>query len=178
VLRRRERPRIPGSYLVVNRIAHSAEGAIDMQPPFADPELTPRTKARGWRLAALTAASTVALAACGASAAGTSPSPTPAAPSATSGPANGARATPSTTADVGIANFKFTPAAVTVKAGTTVVWTNKDSIAHSVNFTTGGINSNVLNQNEQFRFTFTTPGTYDYICSIHPFMHGSVTVTA
>jgi amicyanin len=149
-----------------------------MQPALADPEPTQKPKARGWRLAAVTAASTVALAACGASAAGTTASPTPAAPSATNGPANSGTATPSTTADVGIVNFKFTPTAVTVKVGTTVVWTNKDSIAHSVNFTTGGINSNVLNQNEQFRFTFTTPGTYDYICSIHPFMHGSVTVTA
>ena len=82
------------------------------------------------------------------------------------------------TTGVGIVNFKFTPAALTVKVGTTVVWTNKDAIAHTVNFMTGGINSNVLNQNDQFTHTFTSPGTYDYICSIHPFMHGSVTVTA
>jgi len=41
----------------------------------------------------------------------------------------------------------------------------------------GGINSNVLNQNDQFTYTFTTPGTYDYICSIHPFMTATVVVT-
>ena len=76
-----------------------------------------------------------------------------------------------------IANFAFTPATLTVKVGTTVVWTNKDSIAHTVDFMTAGINSNVLNQNDQFTHTFTAPGSYDYICSIHPFMHGSVTVT-
>jgi plastocyanin len=56
------------------------------------------------------------------------------------------------------------------------VWVNHDTIAHTVNFATGNINSNVLNHNGQFTHTFTTPGAYDYICSIHPFMHGSVTV--
>jgi amicyanin len=131
-----------------------------------------------WRVAALVVASTVTLAACGAAAAGTgsvpsTPSPTVASPpvSPVPGPATAARA------DVGISDFKFTPAALTVKVGTTVVWTNKDAIAHTVNFMTADINSKVLNQNDQFSFTFTTPGVFAYICSIHPFMHGSVAVT-
>jgi amicyanin len=145
-----------------------------MQPALAGPELIHKPKPARWRLAALVAASTVALAACG-SAAGTTAMPTPNAPTATS---NQSATSGTVTADVGIVNFKFSPAMLTVKVGTTVVWTNNDSIAHSVNFATGGINSNVLNQNDQFTYTFTTPGTYDYICSIHPFMHGSITVTA
>ena len=40
-----------------------------------------------------------------------------------------------------------------------------------------GINSKVLQRNDRFSHTFDTPGTYTYICSIHPFMHGTVVVT-
>jgi len=156
-----------------------------MEPVLANPATTWKPTRPRWRIAALGAASTVALAACGASAAGgpstsTPRPPTSAAPSASATAAPGATTAPvpAATGVVGILDFKFTPAALTVKVGTTVVWTNNDAIAHTVNFMTGGINSNVLNHSEQFTHTFTTPGTYDYICSIHPFMHGSVTVTA
>jgi len=158
-----------------------------MELVLATAATTAKPRRSRWRIAALGAASTVALAACGASAAGTaSPStstlgtPISAAPRASASTTPGATGAPdaAATAAVGIVNFKFTPAALTVKVGTTVVWTNKDPIAHTVNFMPGGINSSVLNQNDQFSHTFTTPGTYDYICSIHPFMHGSVTVTA
>ena len=79
---------------------------------------------------------------------------------------------------VHIKNFAFSPAAVTVKAGSTVVWTNDDSIQHDVTFDGGGIASSTLNQNDTFSHTFPTAGTYHYICSIHPFMHGTVIVTA
>lgn len=78
---------------------------------------------------------------------------------------------------VKIANFKFGPRTLTVKAGTKVTWTNKDGVAHSVNFATGNINSKTLDQNAKFSHTFTTPGRYPYICDIHPFMHGTVVVT-
>ena len=154
-----------------------------MEPTLANAVTTSTPRRSRWRIAALGAASTVALAACGTSAAGTPSTSTPAppsaaAPSATAAPGATGAPDPAATATVGILNFKFTPAALTVKAGTTVVWTNNDAIAHTVNFMTGDINSSVLNQNDQFSHTFTTPGTYDYICSIHPFMHGSVTVTA
>jgi len=66
---------------------------------------------------------------------------------------------------------------VTVTAGSTVVWTNNDSIQHDIMFNGGGIASNVLNHNDTFSHTFPTAGTYHYICSIHPFMHGTVVVT-
>ena len=79
---------------------------------------------------------------------------------------------------VGIKNFAFSPATITVKAGSTVVWTNDDSIQHDVTFDGGGIASSVLNHSDTFSHTFPTAGTYHYICSIHPFMHGTVIVTA
>ena len=154
-----------------------------MEPTLANPQPTQKPRRTPRRIAALAAVSTVTLAACGASAAGTRSTPTPSAPAARApatprpGAVTGATHAPAATAVVGIVDFAFIPAALTVKVGATVAWTNKDAIAHTVDFTTGGIRSSALNQNEQFTHTFTAPGTYGYICSIHPFMHGSVTVT-
>jgi amicyanin len=79
---------------------------------------------------------------------------------------------------VKIDNFKFGPRTLTVTAGTKVTWTNDDAVAHSVNFSSGKINSKTLDQHAKFSHTFTTPGTYKYICAIHPFMHGTIVVTA
>jgi plastocyanin len=81
------------------------------------------------------------------------------------------------TDSVNIKNFAFSPATVTVTAGSTVVWTNQDSIQHDITFNGGSIVSSVLNHNDTFSHTFPTAGTYHYICSIHPFMHGTVIVT-
>jgi amicyanin len=86
--------------------------------------------------------------------------------------------TPVATSAVHITNFAFSPATITVKAGSTVVWTNDDSIQHDVTFDSGGITSGAMNHNDTFSHTFRTAGTYHYICSIHPFMHGTVIVTA
>jgi amicyanin len=79
---------------------------------------------------------------------------------------------------VHVKKFAFSPEVVTVKVGSTVVWSNDDSIQHDVTFDGGGIVSSVLNHNDTFSHTFLTAGTYHYICSIHPFMHGTVIVTA
>jgi len=92
------------------------------------------------------------------------------------GNASGA-STPVATDSVAIKNFAFSPATVTVTAGSTVVWTNNDSIQHDIKFDGGGIASSVLNHNDTFSHSFPTAGTYHYICSIHPFMHGTVIVT-
>jgi amicyanin len=86
--------------------------------------------------------------------------------------------TPVATDAVNIKNFAFSPATVTVTTGSTVVWTNDDSIQHDITFDGGSIVSSVLNHNDTFSHTFTKAGTYHYICSIHPFMHGTVIVTA
>ena len=142
-------------------------------------EPTRHPSRRSWRPASLVAAGTLALAGCGTSASGVARNPSAQTPTSAAPVAPAPTATaPTAVAAVGIVNFAFTPAALTVKAGTTVVWTNKDSIGHTVNLTRAGINSAVLNQNDKFSHTFTAPGTYDYICSIHPFMHGSIAVTS
>ena len=97
-------------------------------------------------------------------------------------PAGGAVAPASTTPvhtdHVQITNFAFAPAEITVVAGTTVTWMNEDITQHDVFAPPVGLQSPVLNQNDSYTHTFSSPGTYRYICSIHPFMHGTVVVTS
>ncbi len=76
-----------------------------------------------------------------------------------------------------IQNFAFQFPVIQVKAGTTVTWTNKDTTPHTVTFTNGMKNSGNLVQGATFSFTFTTPGTYSYVCAYHPQMTGEVIVT-
>lgn len=76
--------------------------------------------------------------------------------------------------DVSISNFAFTPASVTVSTGDTVRWTNQDSATHTVKGSF--FESGSLAQGDTYEFTFTEPGVYDYACSIHPSMKGTVTV--
>ena len=78
---------------------------------------------------------------------------------------------------VKISNFTFNPPQVTVKAGTTVTWTNEDDIPHTV-VSPPGIRSKPLDSEDKFSFTFTTPGTYKYFCSLHPHMTGTIVVEA
>lgn len=78
---------------------------------------------------------------------------------------------------VNIANMAFTPPTLTVKVGQTVTWVNHDEEPHTVAAGDGSFHSPGMDANGTFTFTFTKPGTYDYVCSIHPFMHGTVTVT-
>ncbi|WP_322750992.1 MULTISPECIES: cupredoxin family copper-binding protein [unclassified Frankia] len=78
---------------------------------------------------------------------------------------------------VSIKNFAFSPATVTVPAGTTVIWTNEDSDAHTVTDKGGMLHSPTLDTGATYQYTFTTPGQYSYLCSIHPFMLGTVVVT-
>ena len=77
---------------------------------------------------------------------------------------------------VKIDNFKFGPEDVTVAVGTTITWTNRDDIPHTVVSTTGVFKSKVLDTDEKFSFTFTKAGTYEYFCSVHPKMTGKVIV--
>jgi plastocyanin len=81
-------------------------------------------------------------------------------------------------AAVKIDNFTFTPKSVTVKAGTTVTWTNQDDIPHTVTSTTKQFKSKALDTDDKFSFTFATPGTYEYFCSLHPHMTGTIVVEA
>ena len=80
---------------------------------------------------------------------------------------------------VPIHNFTFTPQTMTVKAGTTVTWTNKDDIPHGLAATNNVFKrSQALDTDDSFSFTFTTPGTYQYFCYIHPHMTGTIVVEA
>ena len=91
-------------------------------------------------------------------------------------PGSSAKAAQPTSAEVKIDNFSFGPASLTVAVGTTVTWTNRDDIPHTVVSTDKVFKSKVLDTDEKFSFTFAKAGTYPYFCSIHPKMTGSVVV--
>jgi plastocyanin len=79
--------------------------------------------------------------------------------------------------EVKIDNFTFAPQQLTVKAGTTVTWINEDDIPHTV-VSTGHFRSKPLDTGDKFTFTFTTAGSFQYFCGLHPHMQGSITVEA
>ncbi|NVO15574.1 MAG: cupredoxin family copper-binding protein [Rhodoplanes sp.] len=81
-------------------------------------------------------------------------------------------------AKVSIDNFTFSPDRLTVAPGTTVTWTNADDIPHTVVATGKAFRSKALDTDDSFAFTFTTPGTFDYFCSLHPHMHATIVVEA
>ncbi len=89
----------------------------------------------------------------------------------------GAQQKPEAT-EVKIDNFSFGPGTLTVPPGTTVTWTNRDDIPHTVVSTDDPktFKSKVLDTDEKFSFTFSKAGTYPYFCSIHPKMTGKVVV--
>lgn len=78
-----------------------------------------------------------------------------------------------------ILNYQYTPKTITVKVGTTVTWTNKDTVAHTVTVTGsgGGPDSTLFGQNQTYSYTFDKAGTYPYYCKPHPYMKGTVVVT-
>ncbi|WP_371400536.1 cupredoxin domain-containing protein [Kribbella sp. NBC_00662] len=81
---------------------------------------------------------------------------------------------------VDIKEFAFGPQSVTVKVGTTVTWTNDDQDPHTVTSQNGSgpLKSSTLQKGDKFQYKFTKAGTFDYLCTIHPFMTGTVVVTA
>jgi LPXTG-motif cell wall-anchored protein len=79
---------------------------------------------------------------------------------------------------VAIADFAFSPPMLTITAGDTVTWTNEDPVVHTATSATGAFDSGDLAQGDSFSFTFTTPGTYAYICTPHPEMTGQIVVQA
>jgi plastocyanin len=78
--------------------------------------------------------------------------------------------------EVKIDNFTFVPQRLTVKSGTTVTWINEDDIPHAVAATDKAFKSKVLDTNDKFSFTFTTAGSFEYFCSLHPHMTGTIVV--
>jgi amicyanin len=77
-----------------------------------------------------------------------------------------------------IDNFTFSPTPLTVKLGATVTWMNRDDMPHSVVFPTLKLKSPPMDTDESFSHTFDAAGTFDYVCGLHPFMHGQVVVQA
>jgi plastocyanin len=78
---------------------------------------------------------------------------------------------------VNIDNFAFAPATLTVPVGSTVTWTNRDEEPHNVVANDGSFHSPGMGSQATFSHTFAKAGSFDYVCSIHPFMHATVVVT-
>ncbi len=87
-----------------------------------------------------------------------------------------AEATQPAPAEVKIDNFSFGPVLLTVAPGTTVTWTNRDDIPHTVVADDKTFKSKTLDTDEKFSYTFDKAGTYPYFCSIHPHMTGTIVV--
>ena len=81
--------------------------------------------------------------------------------------------------EVRIEDYAFSPANIVVDVGTTVTWTNYDSVGHTVTSDDGDeLASPLLGRNETYSHTFDEPGEYAYHCTPHPNMEGLVTVRA
>jgi plastocyanin len=79
---------------------------------------------------------------------------------------------------VTIADFHFSPSATTVHVGDTITWTNDGPSAHSATASDGSFDTGVLQKGQSGSHTFTKAGTFAYVCTIHPFMHGTIVVLA
>jgi amicyanin len=77
-----------------------------------------------------------------------------------------------------ISHFQYIPDTLTIPAGTKVTWTNQDDMPHTVTSTARpkALDSEALDTDARFSYVFTEPGTYDYLCTIHPRMAGRVIV--
>ena len=76
-----------------------------------------------------------------------------------------------------IDGFAFAPVTLTVPTGTTVTWTNRDEEPHTVAASDGSFHSPGMGTGAIYAHTFSTAGTFEYVCSIHPMMRGTVVVT-
>ncbi len=86
--------------------------------------------------------------------------------------------TANSSANIQITGFAFSPSTYTAAVGQSITWQNNDSTAHTVTSTSGSeLNSENINQGGTYSHIFATAGTYNYICSIHTYMHGSIVVT-
>ena len=77
---------------------------------------------------------------------------------------------------IAIDNFKFGVVSIEVAVGTTVTWTNRDDVPHTVTSSTKLFKSPALDTGEAFSYTFKEAGTFEYYCSMHPRMTGKIVV--
>lgn len=78
--------------------------------------------------------------------------------------------------EVQVDNFTFGPATLTVPVNSTVTWTNKDDLPHTIASNDGLFKSKALDTDDKYSYRFSKPGTYAYFCSIHPKMVGTIVV--
>jgi plastocyanin len=88
---------------------------------------------------------------------------------------NGGSGGPGTN-EVWIQGMAFNPSTITVAIGTTITWTNKDAVSHTVTSNSGAFDSGIIGSNGTHSFTFNTAGTFSYYCAIHPTMTATVVV--
>ena len=131
------------------------------------------------RLAATLVASALLLAGCSSSNSGSSSGTPNGTPAATSRTSSGSGTTASADT-VMIKNFSFSPSTLTVAPGTKVTVTNEDSVTHTLTSTSSPVAFDTGDISSGATVTFTAPskaGTYAYICTIHTYMHGTLTVS-
>lgn len=79
-------------------------------------------------------------------------------------------------AEVEIEDFSYRPDPVTIEEGGKVIWKNRDSAPHTATAADGSFDTGTIEEDKLKSETFKEPGTYEYVCSIHPDMHGTVEV--
>lgn len=157
------------------------QGLMDSTPRAMRGRLSRRALlTRAGALAVSTSALTALIACGGSSKAATQPTAMPTMVMPTSGTptrtAASVAATDPNSPQVGIDNFNFAPKSLSVPVGTTVTWTNRDDVPHTVTSRDKKFSSQALDTDERFTFTFTAPGTYAYFCAIHPIMTAEIVV--
>jgi plastocyanin len=141
-----------------------------------------------WVFFSLTIIAALLLAACGGGGTATTttptattpPTPTPT-PTSLPSPTPTPKATVVTVKIVEVnGKYAFQPATLSIKMGTQVVWLNTSDAPHTVTSDTSGVfgSPSTLTQNQTFKFTFTSAGTFPYHCNIHPYMKATITVTS
>lgn len=78
--------------------------------------------------------------------------------------------------EIDVSDMKFTPSTIDINQGDTVRWINRDTVSHDVQGNFGSSGS--MSPGQRFEFVFTTAGNFDYLCSIHPAMTGTIRVAA
>jgi len=141
----------------------SPDATSEQSPPA---ETTPATASSPPTSAATTMTTMGGTEPAGTEPAGTEPSDTTTGSSGQQGAAD----------EVTIADFAFDPAEIEVAAGATITWTNEDSATHTVESDDETLMSGDLDNGATYEMTFDEPGTYQYVCGIHPNMEGTVIV--
>ncbi len=78
--------------------------------------------------------------------------------------------------EVAITNFTFEPAQLVIPAGTKVTFVNQDGAPHTATANNGSFDTGTLSRGQEAALTFTTPGTYEYFCAVHPHMTATIVV--